>query len=181
MARGRKWTRQESDYLVRNAGRMDAGEIARHLCRSRKSVERMAERLRNQGWNVSLRKFEPRTRICPSCGRSRSTIGDHGVCEPCRRREQLARIQAQTADLIAQLPPEEHATYEATEATIASRIDKRPRSRRSPKGMSYYHTSRDAEARDIAQERWEAEQWFRKVKAAQKRKERVMRKLRGGR
>ena len=173
------WTMDDVAYLVENAGRVPLREICRHLRRSSESVRHMARRLRGQGYPVSLRHFEPRTTICPSCGRSSATAREVGICRPCQLRRQLASIEAQTADLMARLPPEARATYEQTEAETGARTrEPRPQAPRLDATATYYQRMRAAEAHDIALEQWETRRMEREVKAAQKRKERIARKIR---
>ena len=76
-------------------------------------------------------------------------------------------MEGQTADLIARLPQSERATYEESEAQRESRIPPRPE-----------RGARDEDAYQAAVERWEEECLTRRLRAAQKRKERIARKLR---
>lgn len=177
------WTLDEVAYLLDSAGRVPLREICRHLRRSSESVRHMARRLREQGHAISLRHFEPRTAICPSCGRSSATARDPqnrtGICRPCQLRRQLASIESQTAGLMGRLPAEERATYEQTEAETGARTyEPRPRAPRLDATATYYQRMRAEESHDIALEQWETRRMEREVKAAQKRKERIARKLR---
>lgn len=173
------WTLDEVAYLLDSAGRVPLREICRHLRRSSESVRHMVRRLREQGHAISLRHFEPRTAICPACGRSSATSREVGICRPCQLRRQLSAIEAQTADLMGRLPAEERATYEQTEAETGARTrEPRPRAPRLDATATYYQRMRAEEAHDIALEQWETRRMEREVKAAQKRKERIAHKLR---
>lgn len=136
----------------------------------------MAARLRSEGRPVELRFRRPSTEICPSCGCARSSMGRDGICEVCRRRGQLARIEAETAALLARLPPGERARYEDTEAERASGADPMP-ALLPTTGVGRYRASRNAELNDLAMERWSVTRLRRLVRAAQKRKERIRAKL----
>ena len=66
--------------------------------------------------------------------------------------------------------------YEATEAETGSRPDPMPRSPKT-EGMDAYERARAEEEHDEAMEQWAARYLMRQVKAAQKRKERIQRKV----
>lgn len=176
-ARCRPWSVSEVRYLVENAGRMPKRDICRHLRRSSRSVECKAYHLRGEGVAIDLRHHVPRLSTCPACGRLSSRMGRDGICEPCRRRAQLAEVHARIAELMALLPPEERATYEATEAEVESRRDPMPPSPVTA-GLSAYARDRAEEAHAIACEEALTRNILREVKAAQKRKERVEKKVR---
>ncbi|MFR5092536.1 MAG: hypothetical protein ACLTDR_11530 [Adlercreutzia equolifaciens] len=131
--------------------------------------------MRKSGEDVTLRCFRSRLATCPSCGARRSRMGSEGICEPCRRRRQLAKVQGRISDLLAKLPPGERAVYDATEAETRAAGTRCP----SPSlaGLGRYERARAEEAREIAVEDWLARNLRRQVKAAQKRKERIEKKL----
>lgn len=176
-ARCRPWSVSEVRYLVESAGRVPKRDICRHLRRSSRSVECKAYHLRKEGVPVDLRHHEPRLSSCPACGRLSGRMGRDGFCEPCRRRAQLAEVHARIAELLALLPPEERATYEATEAEVESRRDPMPPPPPTA-GLSYYAMARAEEAHELACEEALTRNLMREVKAAQKRKERVEKKVR---
>ena len=173
------WTMDDVAFLIRNAGRMPKREICRRLRRSSESVKQMAKRLRAQGHPVDLRYFEPRSTICPSCGRASATMRETGICRPCQLRRQLTAIEGTISDLMERLPADVRATYEDTEAERDARvIDPRPQRPRYDEPPSYYRRMVDEEAYDMAMEQWETRRMQRAVKAAQKRKERIRARLR---
>lgn len=175
-AKRRDWTVAELQFLRDNAGLMPRRELSRALKRGAASVRQQAYRMRREGEDVALRCFESRLSTCPSCGARRSRMGSEGICEPCRRRRQLAKVQGRIADLMARLPPEERAVYDATEAETESGWDPMPPPP-SLAGLGRYERARAEEAREIAVEDWLARNLRRQVKAAQKRKERIEKKL----
>ena len=158
------------------AGTMPERELRRRLKLSKNQLRYAISTLRKMGVTVSTRYWEPTLEQCPSCGRMSATLGRHGICEPCRRRRQLAAIEARTAALLEQLPPDQRAVYEATEAETGSRPDPMPRSPRT-EGMDAYERARAEEEHDEAMEQWAARYLMRQVKAAQKRKERIQKKV----
>lgn len=175
-ARTIPWTTSEEAYLLENAGKVPVRELCRHLRKSRDAVLSKARHMREEGRPVVLRCFTPRTEICPACGCSRATLGVVGICLPCRKREQLAAIEARIAELMPMLPKAYRDRYEETEAERGSKADPIPRPPSVPKGTPYY-------VRMKAQERWEIEveravirNLEREIKAAQKRKERIEKK-----
>lgn len=175
-ARRRDWTTAELRFLQENAGKMPRRELSRALKRGAAAVRQQAYRMRRDGEDIDLRCFESRLSTCPSCGALRSRMGSEGICEPCRRRRQLAKVHRRISDLLAQLPPEERAVYGETEAETESAWDPMP----PPPplaGLTSYERARAGEAREIAVEDWLARNLRRQVKAAQKRKERIAKKL----
>ena len=175
-AKQREWTTAELRYLRENAGKMPRRELSRALKRGAKSLERRVARMREEGEDVTLRCFVSRLETCPHCGALRSRIGADGICEPCRRRRQLAKVHGRIAELLAQLPPEERAVYDDTEAETESAFDPMPPPPRLD-GLTAYQRARAGEAREIALEDWLSRNLRRQVKAAQKRKERIQKKL----
>lgn len=176
-ARRNEWTTEQVAYLIESAGRVPKRDICAHLKRSSKSVERMAARLREQGHPVTLRYYESRLTLCPMCGHMRYTATENGTCEPCRRREQLEAIQARIAELWPFLTQEQRDVYEQTEAETESRNDPMPRAPEIPAGWSEYRRQRAREDWLIACELALARNVMREVKAAQKRKERIEKKV----
>ena len=76
----------------------------------------------------------------------------------------------------AKLTAEERRTYERTECGRESRADPMPQAP-DTSGMSRYAADKAAEAHDEAMERWLCRYLYRRVKAAQKRKERIEKKV----
>lgn len=175
-ARRNDWTVDEVRYLTENAGRIPKREICQYLRRSGKSVECKAAWLRARGHAVDLRHHKSVLYPCPSCGCLSGHLGRQGICEPCRRREQLAIIHARIADLFPLLPREERDKYEKREAETQSKWDPMPKAP-STQGLSYYAKAKAQEAHVLAIERWAAANLLREIKAAQKRKERIEKKV----
>lgn len=175
-SRCRPWTTEEERYLLEYAGEVPKREICKKLRRSDRSVARKAEELRRKGKAVCLRHYDSRLTFCPSCGCMRLTVDRSGTCEPCRRREQLHGILSRIADLWPYLPIEERAIYEETEAETESGSDPMPRSP-DLTGYSHYSATRLKELYEIELERWAIRNLNRQVKAAQKRKERIEKKV----
>ncbi len=176
-ARRNDWTCSELAYLREMAGVASRRDICRHLRRSAKSVQRKADRLRAEGEDISLRCHRRQLVTCPACGRlSWTARGKEGICEPCRRRDQLAAVHGRIADLLAMLPPSEREVYERTEAEVGSSWDAMPRACPA-KGAGRYAAARAAEAREVEVEQWMVRNLKRQVKAAQKRKERIEKKV----
>lgn len=175
-AKRHDWTVLEETYLLTHAGRIPRRDICRHLRRSSQAIYSKAKHLRLRGHLVDLRCYKPRLVTCPACGCLRSKMGRQGICEPCRRREQLATIQARISDLLRQLPAEERELYAETEAELESKPDPMPKPPNCH-GMTYYQRSRAKEAHEMAMEAWASRNLQRQVKAAQKRKERIEKKI----
>lgn len=172
----RSWTTGDLRRVAELAGTMPERELRRRLRLSKNQLRYAVATLRKMGVSVSTRYYEPRLEQCPSCGRMSATLGRHGICEPCRRRRQLAEIEARTAALLEQLPPEQRAVYEATEAETGSSPGPMPAAPRT-EGMDAYDRAAAEEAHDEEMERWAARYLMRQVKAAQKRKERIQKKV----
>lgn len=177
-ARRNEWTAGEVRFLLENAGRMPQREICRRLRRSHKAVEHMASRLRKAGHAIDLRCYQPTTVTCPACGRRSATARETGICRPCTLRRRLAATEGQISDLLRRLPADVRAIYEDTEAEKGSRVfDPMPRRPAYAEPPTPYRRARDEEAYDRAMEDWEARRIQRELKAAQKRKERIRRKM----
>lgn len=174
-AKQNEWTTAEVAYLKEHAGALPLRAICRELRKSRRAVETMAYRLRQQGHDVDLRQYVRKTQICPACGCMRATLGHHGICEVCRKRVQLSAIHARIARLLRDLPMAARETYAETEAETESTIDPMPRPVRL-EGLTRYQRERASDERDMAMERWQIRNLNRQVKAAQKRKERIEKK-----
>lgn len=173
------WTGEEVRFLIDNAGLMPKREICRRLRKSAKSVESMAYRLRKGGHAIDLRCFEPSATVCPSCGRSSLTAKETGICRPCTLRRRLAATEGQISDLLRRLPPDVRAIYAGTEAEKGPRtFDPMPRMPAYAEQPTRYRRLRDEEAHDRDMEEWEARRIQRELRAAQKRKERIQRKVR---
>ncbi len=170
------WTVSEEQFLIANAGKMPKRDICQMLKRSSASVKMKAIALRKSGVDICLRYYRPTLEPCPSCGKPSATIDKSGMCEPCRRRDQLAGIHARIADLLPQLPPEERDTYERTEAKVESKSDPLPEPP-DTEGMTEYRRAYAEEAHAIAVEECVAGNLRRAIKAAQKRKERIEKKV----
>lgn len=175
-ARRNDWTVAEEQFLIANAGRIPKRDICEMLRRSSESVRQKAKALRRQGVDVCLRYYRPTMEPCPSCGNLSATIDRHGMCEPCRRRDQLATIEARIADLLPLLTPEQLDTYERNEAKRESRVDPIPEPP-STDGLSRWQQAYREEAYAKAVEAAVAANLRRAVKAAQKRKERIEEKV----
>lgn len=178
-ARRSEWTMGEVRFLIDNAGLMPQREICRRLKRSSEAVKQMAKRLRMQGHTVDLRYWEPTTVTCPACGRASATAHETGICRPCTLGRRLTATEGQIAELMRRLPPDLRAVYEETEAEKGSRaFDPIPRRPTYADPPTRYQRRRDEDFYDRAMEQWEARRIERQLKAAQKRKERIRRKLR---
>lgn len=170
------WTLAEINFLIENAGKMPKRQICQFLRRSSKSVERKAAWLRSRGHAVELRCHKPTLETCPSCGNLSGHRGKEGICEPCRRREQLATIHARISELLPMLTPKQRDRYEKTEAETESRRDPLPKAP-DTSGMSNYQKARALEAHALATEECISRNLKREIKAAQKRKERIEKKV----
>lgn len=175
-SRRNDWTVAEEQFLVANAGRIPKRDICQMLKRSSNSVKMKAAALRRNGVDVCLRYYHPTLEPCPSCGKPSATIDRSGRCEPCRRRDQLAGIHARIADLLPLLSPEERDIYERTEAKVESKADPLPEAP-DTEGMTAYRRAYAEEAHAIAVEACVSSNLRRAVKAAQKRKERIEKKV----
>lgn len=172
----RPWTISEVKYLLENAGRIPKREICKHLKRSGKAVESMAAYQRRHGHNIDLRHYVSKLEACPACGCMRATLSKHGICEVCRKRVQLSAIHSRISKLLHQLPFEEREKYAETEAETESTPDPMPRAPRIS-GLSYYKRCKAKDDHAKAMEQWQIRNLHKQIKAAQKRKERIQKKV----
>ena len=170
------WTVSEEQFLIANAGKMPKRDICQMLKRSSASVKMKAVALRKKGVDICLRYYRPTLEPCPACGKPSASIDRSGMCEPCRRHDQLAAIHARIADLLPLLTPEERDTYERTEAKVESKSDPLPEAPDTT-GMTAYQRAYAEEAHAIAVEACVFGNLRREIKAAQKRKERIEKKV----
>lgn len=175
-AKRRDWTVADLQFLRDNAGKMPRRELSRALKRGAASVKQQVYRMRREGEDVTLRHFHSKLTVCPHCGARRSRMGSEGVCLPCRRRRQLAKVHHRISCIMQCLPMEERAVYQETEAETESAWDPKPDAP-DTSGMGSYERARAEEAYEIAVEDWLARNLMRQIKAAQKRKERMQEKL----
>lgn len=176
MTKPRAWTTGDLKKVAELAGTMPERELRRRLKLSKNQLKYAVNRLRSLGVNVTTRYYEPQLETCPVCGCRRATLGKHGICEPCRLKRQLTEIEWRISDLMAQLTPEQRAVYEKSEAQRESRADHMPQMPPTD-GMDSYEAAKASEEHDAAMERWAAAYLKRRVKAAQKRKERIQEKV----
>ena len=176
--RHHSWSAAELGYIREKAGRVPAREIRRDLRLSKRQFDSAVYLMRKNGEPISTRCFTPRTVICPSCGCARSLFGREGICEPCRLRRRLSEVEADCSALLAALPVSERETYGETEAERGGRASDPMPVRRPTAGLDPYRAAKAEEDYDLAMERWAARQLRRRLKAAQKRKERIAKKIR---
>lgn len=176
-AKRNDWTTADIAYLVDQAGRKPVRDLCRELRKSSQALYSKARHLREGGIPVGLRCFAPRTEICPGCGCNRSTMGKDGICKLCRKREQLANIEARVAELWPLLDQKDRDKYEQTEAERESRVDPRPKPPQIPADATYYQRMKAREQWEIAVELADIRNIEREIKAAQKRKERIEKKV----
>lgn len=173
----RRWTAADYAYILENAGLVPAERICDHLGVSMVQLSNARRLINARGGNVTLRCFESGLQVCPSCGCRRSTVGRDGICEVCRKERRLASLQSEVADLVAALPDRERAVYERTQAKLSSSPGQAPMPP-DPDGLDRYRAAKAEDAYDRAVERWASDYAQRRIKAAQKRKERIVKKLR---
>lgn len=176
-AKRRDWTTSDTAYLIENAGKVPRREICRHLKRSRSAVYARVRDLKRQGIQISLRVCTSDEAVCPSCGNASTLMGKEGICEPCRRRDQLAAINARIADLWPLLTQQQRDKYEETDAETESRRDPYPPPPTVTASMTNYTRQKLMRDWRMACERVEVANLKREIKAAQKRKERIEKKV----
>ena len=176
MTKPRVWTTGDLKRVAELAGTMPERELRRRLKLSRNQLKYAVNRLRNLGVAVTTRYYEPQLETCPVCGCRRATLGKDGICEPCRLKRQLEEIEWRVSELMARLTPEQRAVYEKSEAQRESRADPMPKPRPTD-GLDGYERAKASEEHDAAMEAWAAAYLKRRVKAAQKRKERIQEKV----
>ena len=172
----RKWTTGDLREVERLAGKMPAAEIRKRMRLSKRQLRYAQELLRAEGRDVSLRFWETRLEVCPSCGHMRSMTDGSGICEPCRLRRRLAATNAAISRLLAELPPEQRAIYADTEAELESSMEPLP-PLPSTRGLGRYERARVEEEHELEVERVTTDNLRRRLKAAQRRKERIERKV----
>lgn len=111
-ARQKSWTTKDDEFLVNNAGLVSISELCSHLDRSEDSVRSRVRNLRKSGIQVSLRKYEKKLAVCPSCGMARTVFMTRGICKICNLKRLIEKADRETVDALAQLDPGARLNYE---------------------------------------------------------------------
>ncbi len=168
----RDWTLKESLFLKDFAGTKPLSLIAYDLKRNSQDVASECARL-----GVPIVYIGTPLFWCDECSRWRERLQKSGRCNYCEMRRQLENIEKRTTKLLSLLSPAERELYANTEAKRAGR-------KQEPKPKPPYYEgmipreevkARSAYYADL--DRWETKQVHRKLKATQKRKERIQKKL----
>lgn len=170
------WSTADIEFIRESAGRVPERQIRKELRVSREALRAAVRKMRAAGEDVDLRCHQSALVMCPECGARRSTFGRGGICVPCARRRQLAAIEGRAARLLAMLPPDERGAYADTEAERETLPGPKPVMPPTA-GMTRYEREVAEDRYDRAMERWSADYWSRRCRAAQKRKERISEKL----
>lgn len=176
----KEWTQDEVRFLLANAGKLPKRDICKMLKRSSESVQQKLKELRRGGWSqvdARLRHYASTMEPCPRCGRLSATIDRTGLCRPCVLDDQLMTIERRVSEMWPLLPPEDRATYAKTEAQRGSAADPLPEPFRITRRMSPYRIAHLAEKHAREVEEVTIGNLERRVKAAQKRKERIEKKV----
>lgn len=172
----RSWTTAEEAFLIANAGKLPKREICKMLKRPAESVKQKAKALRRSGINVNLRYFPSMLEECPRCGNLSATVDKTGLCEPCRLRDRLEATEAKAARILPLLSLEDRKTYAKTEAQRGSTAEPLPEPP-DLDGMSRLRREYATEKHAKAVEDVKIKNLMRVLKAAQKRTERMEKKI----
>lgn len=146
------WTTEELETLRDAAGKLPRREICRMLSRSKKSVERMAER---QG--LSLRCYRSRLAWCDDCASWRTYVSERtGKCRVCSMRDRISGREDACAEALAAMNPEQRCIYDENEALRQTR---RQPSRPAPKKRESCPVSRYERAKADEDYLRSIEQW----------------------
>lgn len=159
-AKGVHWTTSDIEFLRDNAGVLSRREICLHLKRSKDSVKWMARQI-----GVSLRCHKSRLQWCNTCATWRATVSPNtGECAVCRKREQLSKAKARTADAYRSLSADQRSVYAESMTSRSTKHRKRP-VKRASNPMSRYDRAKahDDYMRDL--ERWEIDYLDREINA----------------
>ncbi len=170
------WTTGDIKQVAELAGTMPERELRKRLKLSKRQLQYAKELLRKRGTPVSTHYFVSKLVTCPSCGKKRSTIGRHGICEPCRLRRQLAETESMIADLMHRLTREQRAVYEQTESERESKRESLPKPPNT-KGLTPYEAAKAKDDYARAAEQSEITYLTRRIRAAQKRRDRIKEKV----
>lgn len=168
----RDWTLRETIAVREFAGTVPLSRLAHDLSRDVRDVASEAGRLGVPFVYVGTPLF-----WCDECASWRVKLTPSGICPFCSKRRNLIRIEERISDLLAQLPMEQREVYADTEAERGTR-------RRDPAPSMPDTCQMDNRAAVVAMsryyadyDRWETKETHRIMRAAQKRKERIQRKV----
>lgn len=169
----RDWTLDETLIVRDFAGTVSLQRLAAFLHRPLGDVAGECSRL-----GVPFVYVGTPLQWCIECASWTGKLTKSGNCPKCNSRRLIQGIESRTADLLAKLPPEERAVYDDTEAERATIVWDAPpvapdTSEMPPREAVVVYTAYLA-----ARSAWEAENEYRRRRAAQKRKERIAYKVR---
>ena len=181
---GRRWTREDDDFLVANAGALSVSEMASELGRNKKAVSNRASLLRDSGrLSRALRVYDFRTEVCPVCYNRRERF-EGEKCAVCRRLEVLERTKMECGELWAMMPDDSKARCVAmmgcngnTPSTIMRQ--RTPRPKPPAEARTDYRLSKALDDYAIECEHLELEDIERELRAWKMRKQRWGRKIIG--
>ncbi|MCI2241050.1 MULTISPECIES: hypothetical protein [Coriobacteriia] len=170
---GRDWTLRETLYVRDWAGALPLSVIAEHLHRDWREVASEAGRL-----GVPIVFLGTPLWWCDECASLTGRLHPSGMCWKCAYRRQLQQVEARTAALLKRLPwdkVEDYATREAERGSARHEPAPTPPDTLNapPRAAVALQTAYLA-----SRSEWEARKARRKLKAAQKRKERIAAKVR---
>lgn len=162
------FTSLEINFIKSNAGKITARDMAIILGYAQSSIKNQAKKL-----NIDLTCYKSNLRWCDSCSTYRATINpDTGLCQVCRLKRMLEKIESNIADALKKLGVYEIDLYSKTESKRDTNIPKKPK-KQSSDPMSRYERQKaeDQYLRDI--EQWEIKIYTRKVNSAKQRLKRI--------
>ncbi|MEG2368763.1 MAG: hypothetical protein RSB16_02940 [Raoultibacter sp.] len=166
------WTTQELAYLLENAGEKSIAEIAAELGRTIASTREQWRRHRAQGSSTRTDKRP----ACQSCYQRRHFMGKEDICKICTMTAQLEKLENKCSDAISHLTAEDKHKYAQNEVRRGSRTVPMPKApdtlgmHKKQLKRAEINWEKQCEASKIATLK-------RKVKASQKRLERIRKKV----
>lgn len=169
-AEQRPWTTAEIEYLLANAGIQPIEEIATALGRTVWATREQWRRYKALGSTTRT----DRRPVCSSCFQRHSYMKD-GVCCICLMKNQLATLEKRCSEELVKLPAEDKERYARRESQRGSQVVPPPKApntlgmTKKQKRLALIRWEKQCEAAHMATLK-------RRVKATQKRLERIRKK-----
>lgn len=165
-----RWSTKEFRTFLENAGSMDARHLSRAVGRPVAELEEVADRLYAIGYHVSVTLG-----TCPICGRRARLSAKTGICRTCSADGRLGVLRARVAALEPLMSPRDRRTYRHTDTRLGGRVSEpRPKAPALDKGATPAERRRAKDGYDAAVDDWSARRAERRLRAAQKRYERMV-------
>lgn len=169
----RDWTLRETLFVKEYAGTVPLFQLARDLKRDPRDVASECGRL-----GVPIVYMGTPLFWCDHCSTWRTSLNRSGLCGVCDKRRRIQVIEGRISSLLALLPVDVREIYAMTETWREGRKREAPPCAPITEGLAPLEAVMARTAYLAEYDRWQNAQEHRRVRAVQKRKERIAKKVR---